>query len=220
MTPETILIDFESRLYVMVGSGGHARVLQEVLALQGIALHGFIAPNSTSRLADIPWLGTDTDLPQLDSAQIVLVNGVGSVSAPLLRRSVFEKAIQEGFAFASVVDANASIRASCTLAAGVQVLSGAILGSDVTIGEDSIVNSGAIVEHGTRVGAHTHISPGATIAGEVQIGDCSHIGLGATVIQGVSIGSHCTIGAGAVVIHDVEDGFLAVGVPAVARRKA
>ena len=203
--------------YVMLGAGGHARVLQETLALQGITLDGFIAPSADSQLVGTEWLGTDDAFSRLDPASVLLVNGVGSVRAPALRREIYTSALAAGFRFATVIDQTAVVRPSVVLGAGVQVLAGAIVNTDAVVGENSIVNTGAIVEHGARVGAHVHIAPGAKLAGDVTVGEESHIGLGASVMQGISVGSQCTVGAGAVVTRDVSDGSTAVGVPAISR---
>lgn len=201
----------------MLGAGGHARVLQETLSLGGVALHGFIAPTAESRLEGVDWLGTDAALAELDPSSVLLVNGIGSVRSPRLRREVYLAATSAGFRFASVIDGSAVVRPSARLSEGVQVLAGAVVNSDSSIGANSIVNSLALVEHGCTIGAHVHIASGATLAGDVVVGDETHIGLGARVVQGKSVGSQCTIGAGAVVTRDVEDGSIAVGIPATSR---
>lgn len=206
---------------VMLGAGGHARVLQELLSEEGFALAGYIAPSEEQcALVDVRWLGSDDVLRDLDPTHVELVNGIGSVEAVSVRRMAYDAATNLGYTFRSVIDRSASVRRSAALGRGVQVLPGAVVGSDVALGDDVIVNSGAIVEHGSVVGAHAHIAPGAVLSGSVTIGDSTHVGLGARVIQRVTIGSDCTIGAGAVVIRDVPDRSLALGVPAVTRRIA
>ncbi|MEY4492430.1 MAG: pilin glycosylation protein PglB, partial [Actinomycetota bacterium] len=75
------------------------------------------------------------------------------------------------------------------------------------------------VEHHNVIGAHCHIAIGAVLSGNVTVGERTHIGANATILQGVKIGSNCIIGAGAVVLHDVPDNHVAVGVPAVAKKR-
>jgi UDP-perosamine 4-acetyltransferase len=211
------LTEAANKSLVMLGAGGHARVLQEILAEQGATLSGYLAPTSEGAVVDAIWLGADENLSQFNPGEILLVNGLGSASSMGIRRKVYEAARAQGFSFRSVVDENAIIRSSSTLGAGAQIMPGAIIGSGVSIGNNVLINTGAIVDHDVSIGAHTHISVAAAIGGQASVGESTHVGLGARIIQGVTVGSHCTVGAGAVVIRDVPDGSVAVGVPATLR---
>jgi sugar O-acyltransferase (sialic acid O-acetyltransferase NeuD family) len=206
---------------VMLGSGGHARVLQQTLRDVGFELHGYVAPRDVdSRLApddggvEVAWLGYDANLLEFDREDFLLINGIGSAGSLHVRQSVFEKFTEAGFNFLQIVSDTAIVSDSANLLEGVQVLAGAIIGVDAFIDEDTIVNTGAIVEHDAVIGRSCHISVAAKLAGEVSVGQGSHIGIGATIIQGLQIGENCIIGAGAVVIRDVPDNHMAVGVPA------
>lgn len=209
---------------VMLGSGGHARVLQEVLSLAGFELHGFGAPTAAGSVLDtdhndqpVAWLGNDEAILALDPTSHLLVNGLGSAGAISVRASVFDKFKAAGFNFLQIEAQHAVVSPSAVLLEGVQVLNGAIINTQAHINDNTIVNTGAIVEHHNKIGHSCHISVGATLSGNVTIGNATHIGAGATVIQGITIGSNCIIGAGAVVIRDVPDNHTAVGVPAVNR---
>ena len=217
MPREIILSNSIPSRLIFLGAGGHARVLQELLALQGTTVSGYLALSAEARLVGVQWLGTDEALLDMDPSTTLLVNAIGSIDADGRRRSVYDAAVASGFRFTSIVDASAIVRPSARIDAGVQILAGVVVNSNVQVGANTILNTGSIVEHDSIVGANVHISPGAVLGGGVHIGDGSHIGLGARVLQGLSIGSDCTIGAGAVVTKDVGDGLVAVGVPAVPR---
>jgi len=206
------------RSVIIIGAGGHARVLAELLATLGGTVDGFIGRTAESRLGPaVPWLGSDEAMRDLDPHTTVLVNGVGSVRVPHLRRGVYESARALGLEFLSLVDARASVRDSAELHPGLQALPNVIVGSGAVVHENVLLNSGAIVEHDCVIGAHSHLSPRATLAGGVTIGECVHVGIGATIVQGVTVGANSIIGAGAVVLRDIPAGSVAVGVPAVAR---
>ncbi|MGV8884420.1 MAG: acetyltransferase [Microbacteriaceae bacterium] len=203
---------------VILGAGGHASVLREILLEQSVSVIGYIAPTrQQNALGGLKWLGADDALSGLDSSTVDLVNGVGLARAGRARRDVFDRAKSLGFRFRTIVDATAVVKASARLGEGAQVLAGAIVGTGAVVGDDSIVNTGAIVDHDCVIGAHAHIATGAALAGAVGVGESSHVGLGARVIQGVTIGSGSTIGAGSVVLTDVPDCATAVGVPASIR---
>ncbi len=219
--PWVITLD-SSPSIVMVGAGGHARVLQDVLSGLGFELSGFTAPHpDDSQLADslatgapIPWLGDDEALRSHNPRDIVLVNGVGSARAAALRDSVYSDFVTAGFSFLTIESLEAHVSPSATVLAGTQVLRGAVVNTDAFIDENCIINSGAIVEHHNHIGRSVHVAVGATLSGNVTVGAGTHIGANATVIQGITIGANCTIAAGAVVISDVPDNSTAVGVPA------
>ena len=203
----------------MIGSGGHARVLQETLSQVGFELAGFVAPDSdSSQLAhDVEWIGNDEAALDLNPSEVILINGIGSAGSTKLRASVFANYKKAGFNFLQVTSTDSIVTDSAVLVEGVQVLPGAIIHTEVFVDDNSIINTGAIVEHHTKVGASVHVATGAVLCGGVTIGDETHVGAGATVIQGVTIGAKCIIGAGAVVIADVPDGHTAIGVPARVR---
>jgi UDP-perosamine 4-acetyltransferase len=79
----------------MLGSGGHARVLQQTLRDVGFELHGYVAPRDIdSRLAptdegvEVEWLGYDANLLEFDREEHLLINGIGSAGSLNVRRAV------------------------------------------------------------------------------------------------------------------------------------
>lgn len=203
---------------VILGAGGHARVLIDLLRRAGTltpvaALVQDPAATGDSVLG-VPIVGDDSALTGFDPARVVVVNGLGSIRDTAPRRELFLRCRKLGFRFATLVHPNAIVADGVELGEGTQVLAGAVLNTGVRTGEDSIVNTGAVIEHDCRLGAHVHVASGAVLAGAVTLGDEVHVGAGATVIQGVTIGRRAVIGAGAAVIRDVDAGTVCVGVPA------
>ena len=204
----------------MIGGGGHARALQEILLEAGHELAGYVAP-SDAGLALVGALErlSDEQVLALDPESVLLINGLGSVGDLSLRASVFEKFKAAGFNFLQTTAQTSHVSESASVVEGVQVMHMAVVHSDATVDDNTIINTGAIVEHHNVIGAHCHIAIGAVLSGNVTVGERTHIGANATILQGVKIGSNCIIGAGAVVLHDVPDNHIAVGVPAVAKKR-
>lgn len=199
---------------VILGSGGHARVLFEALRETGVRVVGYVGPTGEgSRLAGVTWLGDDGVLEGLPEG-VDIVNGIGSVGAVQRRADAYARAIGAGRQFRTVIHPRAIVDATAVVGAGAQILAGSLVGVGARIGEDAIVNTGAIVEHDCVVGPHSHVASGVILAGDVTVGEGTHIGMGARVIQGVNIGASCVVGAGAVVLGDLPDGTKAVGIPA------
>jgi sugar O-acyltransferase (sialic acid O-acetyltransferase NeuD family) len=200
---------------ILVGAGGHARVLLSTLLLLSRRVLGFVDPGQTrADLLGIPYLGDDDAVTGYDQDEVLLVNGVGSVASIANRLRAYEFFRKCGYRFASVIHPNAIIAPEIRLADGVQIMAGAILQTGSVVEENCIINTAASIDHDCVIHAHAHVAPGAVLSGNVHLGARAHIGVGAVVIQGVQIGSDAIVGAGAVVLSDVRESCTVVGVPA------
>lgn len=202
---------------LVIGAGGHAKVLVEALLAEGALMAGVVDADATllgHSVLGVPVIGDDRVIEDFPCDAVRLVNGIGSIGVPVLRRTIFERFSGRGYRFAVVVHPSAVIASDVELPDGVQVMAGAVLQPGCRIGSNVIINTRASVDHDCTVGDHTHIAPGVTLSGGVTIGAGCHVGTGATVIQGVRIGDGSVIGAGAVVTKDVAAGMTVVGVPA------
>ena len=202
---------------LMIGSGGHAKVLIDLLKQQDSEIVGITEYDNKKwgkNIYDIPVLGNDEIILSYEQDDISLVNGIGSIGDVNKRKQIYEYFVAKGYHFPRIVHISSVVSSLANLADGVQVLAGVVVNAGVNIGENSIINTNASIDHDVSIGSHVHIAPGVTISGGATIGDCTHIGTGATVIQGVHIGSNVLIGAGAVVVKDIPDNCKAYGVPA------
>jgi sugar O-acyltransferase (sialic acid O-acetyltransferase NeuD family) len=192
---------------IIVGGGGHGRVVLEALRSAGREVRGVVdrdAAVATLLPKGVPWLGDDTALAAFPPTQYSLVNGVGGVGDGK-RRQIFERLREQGYVFASLCHASAVVAHGVDLGEGAQVMAGAVLQPGVRIGANAIVNTRASIDHDCLIGDHCHVAPGAVLCGGVVVGEETHIGAGAVVIQGVRIGRGTMIGAGAVMLKDVGD---------------
>ncbi len=201
---------------IILGAGGHARVLVDALMGMQAQIMGYCAPdNSTSGVfEELDYLGDDNVLGRISADEVRLVNALGSIATVENRTKLFNRFKSQGFHFANVVHPSAVIARGVYLGEGCQVMAGAVIQPGVQCGDNVIINTCSSVDHDSRVGAHTHISIGSRISGTVTVGEKVHIGAGSTVIQGISIGDSCTVAAGAVVIRNIADHESVAGVPA------
>lgn len=199
---------------ILLGNGGHASVLTEILLLQQREIIGFTAPEEQCNSYGLKYLGTDEVIKKFTPQKIELVLGLGTVSISAIRQSIYKELKNQGYTFATCIHPNTIISSTAVIVEGVQIMAGAIVQPHSQIGENTIINTGAIIEHDCEIGSHVHIAPGTTLSGNVHIGDGSHIGTGSSIIQGVIIGDNTLIGAGAVVISNIGTNKKAFGVPA------
>ncbi len=201
---------------VILGGGGHAKVLIDALIKNSFMVLGYTDPqpelSGVKNLA-IPWLGNDEIIFEYSQQSILLVNGIGSINSTLKRCQLFNRFKEKGYMYTNVIHPSAVIATNVSLQEGVQIMAGVVIEVDSVIGNNSIINTKASINHDCWIGDHVHIAPGVTLSGNVRVGESSHIGAGATIIQNLNIGRNCLIGAGAVVVNDIPDNAVVMGVP-------
>lgn len=204
---------------VILGGGGHARVLIDCIQMIGrIKLVGILEYDRArwgQELMNIPILGGDDLLAEIRARGVnCFVVGVGGTGNNQPRQRLYDLGLANHLKPMTIVHPTAVCSRWAKVGAGSQLLPGSIINAGAVIGVNVIVNSGATVEHDCIVGNHVHIATGAILASTVQIGDGAHIGAGATVRQCLTIGESALVGAGAVVVKDVPAHMIVAGVPA------
>ena len=205
-----------SKPIIIIGAGGHAKVLIDALQQLKASILGISEQDSA--LVDTELLGVavichNGELKKYPPEGVTLVNGVGGVRDTSLRKEVFERLKMLGYGFSQVIHPSAVISADAVLGEGVQVMAGVIIQAGVRIAENAIINTKTSVDHDCHLGSHVHLAPGVTVCGNVTIGDSVHVGSGATIIQGITVGARCLIGAGTLVRSNVPVGATVIGVP-------
>lgn len=185
---------------VLIGAGGHGRVLAALLRASGHSVLGVCDPKlveqAVSRWENLDVLGDDSALNLLPPDRVALVLGVGQLVANTFRERLYASLRARGYMFPALVHPSAWAAPGVVLGEGVQVMAGAVIQPGCEIGENTIVNTRAGVDHDCRIGRDVHIAPGATICGTVTVEDGAFIGAGATVIQGLNVGKCAVVGAG------------------------
>ncbi|MBY0417853.1 MAG: acetyltransferase [Pararheinheimera sp.] len=204
---------------ILLGAGGHAKVVLEMLQLTQTKVLGVSCPllwaQRVQQWRGLAVLGDDDVLNKYNPAQVKLANGVGMMPQSQARYALFRKARQAGFEFINLVHPSAVVSPSVQLGQGVQIMAGAVIQPDSKIADNVIINSRALVEHDCVIAAHSHIAPGAVICGQVTVAEQVFVGAGATVIQGIKMGAGAVVGAGTVVVKDMAAYTTVRGVSAV-----
>lgn len=204
----------EKRPIIIIGNGGHAKVLTEILLLNNENIIGFTTPQEEDNLFGLKYLGDDLTIFHHLPSNVLLVNGIGSTYSTFFRQKIYQTYSSAGYMFAQVIHPSAIVSAYSFLGEGVQVMARAVIQPFVQIADNTIVNTVASIDHDSIIGAHCHIAPGSILSGNVQIGHSTHIGTRSTIIQGVKIGKQVLVGAGSLVLKDVNDCTTVYGTPA------
>jgi UDP-perosamine 4-acetyltransferase len=170
---------------VLVGAGGHAKAVVEALLSNGDSVVAYVDPRPCTWLS-AEHFQRDDEFSDRDVAAII---GVGGVTPGQLSRrlELAEAWKRRGFSLPTVVHPSAIVSQSARIEEGAQILTGAIVQPDVSVGSVSIVNAGAILIHDSSVGAGTHVGPGAVVLGGGKVGECCMVGSGAVVLPAGSV---------------------------------
>jgi UDP-perosamine 4-acetyltransferase len=200
---------------IVIGGGGHARVVIDSLRASGAHVIGFVDRDaSKTAVLGAARMGDEASVLSHPEKDVWLANGIGSVGAPGPRLEWYRWFKERGFFFTQVIHPSALIADDAILGEGAQVMAGAVIQTGVCVEENSIVNTHASIDHECLIGAHVHVAPGVTLSGLVRVGDRAHLGTGAIVVQGMEIGADSIVGAGSVVVRPVAKGSVVWGVPA------
>lgn len=197
-----------SEQVIVIGGGGHAKVVIDCIQSVGDAVVGILDDNLTSgtTVLDIPVLGKISDYKNYPDKKFIIAIGSNTV------RHRFSEIID--VEWHTAVHPSAVVSQYAKLGKGCAVMPNAVINAGADVGNHCIINTGAIVEHDNLIGDYVHISPSASLGGTVHIGNETHVGIGATVRNNITICGGCTIGAGAVVVKDITECGVYVGVPA------
>lgn len=205
---------------VIIGASGHGKVVADILKSQGRSIVGFIDATKSIGTTVLAYrvIGREEDLDIL-IPQYVITHVIVAIGDNWIRSQVVERIKKYPLELASVISPVASIGTDVTIGEGSVICPGVIIGPGSSIGKCCILNTHASLDHDGIIEDFSSLAPGVVTGGNVKIGAYSAICLGAHIIHRVTIGSHTVIGAGSLVLHNVEDHIVAYGVPSRSIRK-
>lgn len=198
---------------IVVGGGGHAKVVIDVLRADGWRPMGVLDPRPPSaEVAGVPVLGGDYLLPTIRASGI----GVAAVAIGdnMARLRVGRALEAQGFVLTTAVHPTASVSPAARLGVGVVVMAQAAINPEAAVGDLVIVNTGAIIEHDCVIGEGAHLAPRTAIGGGVTVGAGALVGIGTVARPGAVIGAGAIVGAGSLVLGEIAAGAVVGGVPA------
>ena len=197
-----------SNRLIIVGAGGHGKVITDIALKNGYTNINFIDGNVKGSCMDFPVIGSSDRIFDLNDGKTDFVIAVGNDKT---RKMIAEK---YDVNWVTLIHPSAQISTNVSIGIGTVVMATAVINADTKIGKHCIINTGAVIEHDNVIGDYVHISPKVALGGTTRIGELTHIGIGAAVINNINISKNCVVGAGAVVVDNLEHSATYVGVPA------
>ena len=110
-----------NRKVVMIGWGGHAKVLKDVLDANETTVAAVVAPE-VPKSVQATATSDDEFMSACNPSEVILVNAVGSLPGSTVRRNIFDTYKQAGFEFLTIVSEGAILSPTVVLEEGVQVM--------------------------------------------------------------------------------------------------
>lgn len=203
---------------LILGGGGHAATLVDILLKQNTTILGIIAPEITAGkivFEDIPHYTQDDDVLKFKPSDVLLVNGIGSMPNKPFRSIVYNHFKKLGYKFASVIADSATVSDHCVLADGVQLMNNCVVNIGTRVGANTIINTSASVDHDCDIAQNCHLAPGVTLSGQVIIEKNVHLATGVNVINNITIGCNTVVGVGANITKSIVPNSVVYGVRSV-----
>jgi sugar O-acyltransferase (sialic acid O-acetyltransferase NeuD family) len=186
---------------LLIGAGGHGKVVADVLLSAGRPAVGFIDYKPGLIAHGLPLV------PHMDPAGCAII----AVGDNWKREQLAEQ--HRPWATAAV-HRTAVIGGDVEIGEGTVVMAGAVVNPGVRIGRHCIINTGSRIDHDCTIEDYSSIGPGTTLGGGVKVGRGTAVGLGSSVVHRIVIGEYTVVGAGALVLKDLPAQVVAYGCPA------
>jgi UDP-perosamine 4-acetyltransferase len=192
---------------LVVGAGGHAKVVIDAADAAGFEIAGVIGA-----AGDPPEI---LGRPVVTAFEGIPADGfIVAIGDNAVRSRMFAAYLSEGFAPITVVHPSAIVGTDVVIEGGTFLAAGVIVNAGTRIGADTVLNTGCTVDHDCIIGEHTHIGPQVALCGAVTLGEGVLFGVGACASPGASVGPWSVVGAGAAVVGGLPAHTVCVGVPA------
>lgn len=195
---------------IIIGAGGHGKVVAEVALKNNYIIKGFIDDNlDINRVGSYLVLGNWSCKDQYKECAFFVAIGNNEI-----RKNRLEELIVNGYDLVTLIDPSAVVSSTVKLGLGSVVMPNATINVDSIFGKGCIINTAASIDHDCKIDDYVHICPGVHIAGAVSIQSNTWVGVGTSIINNLTIGKNVVLGAGSVVVENIPSNTKAYGVPA------
>lgn len=203
---------------IIIGAGGHAKVIADIIEKSGDQIVGFLDDKIEKNTIIVKGYKVIGDLNNrfllsIANKDYEFITAIGD------NKKRKEISTSPNLKFYTAIHPSAQIGLDVKIEEGTAIMANVCINSSARIGKHCIINTGAIIEHDNIIENFVHISPNATLGGTVKVGENTHIGIGSVVKNNITICQNCTVGAGAVVVKNIEKEGTYIGVPAILQRK-
>ncbi len=209
-------LKIDMKQLVIIGAGGMGRTFYD-MARESVGygetyeIKGFLDDN----LAALdgfenypPMLGRIADYQPTDNE--VFVCSIGGAA----RRKCMEEIIARGGSFLTMIHRTARLGTNVVVGEGTIIGAFTTLGADVRVGKYNLIQSYTVIGHDTRIGDFNRIDTHVTLVGGTIVEDETDIHTAAMISHNVVIESNSRVAACSFVLRRVKTGTTVMGNPA------
>lgn len=199
-----------SKDVVIIGAGGHAKVIAEIVLKSRDNVIGFLDDNLDLQnkiiYLDKKVIGTTSSIEKYKNYYFII--GIGN---NFIREKIDKN---NKLKLYTAIHPSAIIAQDVEIGEGTVIMPGVVINPGTKIGKNSIINTSVSIDHDNTICDYVHISPGSHLAGTVTIKENTWLCTGVIVKNNITIEKNNIIGAGGVVINNIlESNNTYVGVP-------
>ncbi|MFM2226355.1 MAG: hypothetical protein RJA07_2557 [Bacteroidota bacterium] len=170
-----------SNRLIIIGAGGHAKVVYETLIAEGkYEVVGFVDANlsvGTIVINGLKILFTQSELQKTITVADFFIVAIGKNE---IRAKLYSEMIKY-LKPAIVIHPKSYISDSAIINNGTVCLANSTINTLSEIGENTIVNCGVVIDHETKIGNHVHLSIGCNIGSNSIVNDFTTVKIGESI---------------------------------------
>jgi len=192
-----------SKKIAIIGGGGFAKEIIEVILMNGDEIYGVFAKENS---LDYDYFGYLDELNAHKNSFDGVILAIGAVNKEGIenRRKIIKFIKKNSIELISVISPLATISKSVKIGNGVYIGHGVLISCNTEVCDNVLINHNAIIGHDVKIHENVSIAPQVFIGGGVVIEKDVMIGVGSTIRQGIKIGSNSIIGMRSIIIKNIK----------------
>lgn len=202
------------RKIIIIGAGGFGLEVFWLAERLGYDIIGFLddkPPKENETIFGKRVLGTISDWANFNDCEFSI-----AVGSPVTRKKIYDRMLNSSVSpeFATLIDPYARVGTNVNIGEGSIICAGVVLTAQIDVGVQSIINLNCTIGHESKIGDFVTIAPLTAISGRVIIKNNVEIGTASAVRPGIEIGSDSMLGMGGVLTKNMPANTMFYGNPA------
>jgi UDP-N-acetylbacillosamine N-acetyltransferase len=207
-----MLTQNKNKRLLIIGSGGHGRVIADDAELIGHYNEiPFLDDSYGDNNKSGKWfvIGDSNDWQEHITDSDFIIAFSNNINRSLMLDILFNA----GVSVVNIIHPRAVISKNTTLGQDITIFANAAINVGAKLDDGCIINTDAAIDHDCFIGKCAHISSDVRLARNVSVGENAWLCIGAFVIEGIKLAKNIQVATGAVVIKADQANSLYMGIP-------